>query len=129
MTREEIESLINRNVSDLLATAKSRKIFRAFLELGHTKHKSTAMKRLECFEKCELLLDQTYPPCDDDVEDLRELCPDFKSEQKLDRALDHDSELEFVEFCNELQYKVKLDIEKDKDFRRFREALANKLKP
>lgn len=129
LTRDEIEGLINRNVTDLLATPKSRQIFRAFLQLGHTTHQTTAMKRLLCFEKCECLLEQSYPPCEDDVEDLRELCPDYKSEQRLDRALDRDSQADFVEFCEELQYNVKLDIEKDKDFLRFRKALENKLKP
>lgn len=123
-----MESLISRNVDELLATARGRSIFRAFLDMGHTRHQSTAKRRLLCYEQCQRLVDQTYPPCEDDVFDLQELCPSYKWEERLEGALGMGDHLALVKFCDELQYQAKLDIEQHRDFQRFRAALRDKLK-
>lgn len=103
-------------------------MFRSFLDLGHTNHQSGAKRRLLCYEQCERLIDQTYPPCDDDVLDLQELCPSYRWEQRLDEALDQRERTALVEFCTALQHQAKLDIEQHTDFQRFRTALRDKLR-
>lgn len=132
LTWDEVKLYSNMNIADLVDHPKAKKLFITFLKLGHRSDRSGALTALECYDLCHRLIDDRFSRSEDAYDELRELCPNYKWEQRLDDAIERENSGEDSEaldkYLRSLQFKVKRNIESHRDYGRFQDELIQKLK-
>lgn len=115
------------NMNDLMCNDKARKLLKTFLKLGNTAVKSNALLSLECYEQADILYSNEQQRTDDAYDDLRDILPNHKWEQRLDEAIDSSESDALNKYFERLMDKCKRSIEHHRDFKRFGIELERKL--
>lgn len=116
------------NVAAVLGDSKAKQLFVTFLSMGHRTDESAAMTALRCYDICERLLCTEANRTEDVYDNLRDVCPSFAWEQRLDAAIDQCDEDALRTFLASLMFETKRTIELHRDYERFQQELLNKLK-
>lgn len=118
------------NVIDLLQNTKASGLFKTFLKIGHKTTRSGALVNVECYELCEKLQLNETSRTEEAYDELKELCPSYKWEERLDEAIQSDSDgnsTALKEYFTKLMFEARCQIEVHPDYERFRKELARKL--
>lgn len=118
------------NVNDLVQNNKATKLFKTFLTLGHRTDRSDALINLECYELCEKLQTNALNRTDDAYDELRELCPSERWEERLDEAIESEGNGDATAldtYFSDLMFEAKRQIELHRDYKRFQKELIRKL--
>lgn len=127
LTVDEVKRYSTMNVAALLGDSKAKQLFVTFLSMGHRTDESGAMTALRCYDLCDRLLNISANRTNDEYDNLRDVCPSFAWEQRLDAAIDQCDEDALRTFFASLMFETKRTIELHRDYGRFKEALLNKL--
>lgn len=131
LTLAQIKQIAMMNVLTLIKDPLGKKVFQNYLRIGHRTDKSRAMEILECFELCDIFLENMDLAMDDaKVNDLLELCT-LTWEMKIKKAI----KIGKHKYPNENLHRVLgnlkedcvCDIECQLDYRCFREKLLSKI--
>lgn len=122
LSRDEIENFAMMSAAGLINNDRGRKLFTAFLKIGHRKDKSNVVQLLQCYDLCNQAL-QDNNNFKDYLEDLYEACPSYIWEEKLGEMTQDN----LNEILEELKLECVNNIEDHNDFDRFRRELLRKI--
>lgn len=123
LTVEEIETFSAMNVDGLVNSIVGKRLLKSFLAVGHRSDKSNVSILLDCYDLCERVL-SNINAYDDHLDDLAEVCPSYKWEQRITQANTSPARQTIL---LELKKECLSSIECDVDFHRFRRELLRKI--
>lgn len=123
LTFEEIERLSMMKVDGIINSNVGKRLLKSFLAVGHRNDKSNVSILLDCFDSCERVL-SNISSYDDLLDDLAEVCPSYKWEQRITEATTNPARQTAL---LELKKECLASIECDVDFHRFRRELLRKI--
>lgn len=129
LTFDEVKRIAHMNVTNLIENENSKNLFKSFLKIGHLSDKSKAMVELECYELCKLLCNNPSHRTEENIDNICDVCPNYKWECDLREKFDNWSENEedFEKFLKTLMNQNKREIEAHSDYKRFHAELLKKL--
>jgi hypothetical protein len=115
------------NIDSNLKNPQARSLFKSFVQLGHTTFQPQSLKAMLCYEECNKVCEEGFNIDEDTYENIKDLCPMHRLENKLEEAYETNPE-DIPAVLEEIMLECGFYLERTNDYKRFLKRLRDKVK-